>query len=44
MPTLHFDPDARADLEELWYYIAKDKPDAADTYLDEIYSKDPATR
>ncbi|MBI3799462.1 MAG: type II toxin-antitoxin system RelE/ParE family toxin [Deltaproteobacteria bacterium] len=39
MPTPHFDPDARADLEELWSYIAKDNPDAADTYLDEIYQK-----
>jgi plasmid stabilization system protein ParE len=39
MPTLRFDPDARADLEELWYSIAKDNLDAADTYLNEISQK-----
>ncbi len=39
MPTLRFIREARQDLEELWVYIARDNPDAADKYLEEIYQK-----
>jgi plasmid stabilization system protein ParE len=30
-------PDACADLEEIWEYIAVDNQDAADRFLEEIY-------
>jgi plasmid stabilization system protein ParE len=30
-------PDALKDLEEIWEYIATDKPDAADRVREEIY-------
>jgi toxin ParE1/3/4 len=29
-------PQAEADLEEIWWYIAQDSPDAADVFLDQI--------
>jgi toxin ParE1/3/4 len=29
-------PQAEADLEEIWWYIAQDNPDAADAFLDQI--------
>ena len=29
-------PQAEADLEEIWWYIAQDNPDAADRLLDQI--------
>jgi len=29
-------PQAEADLEEIWWYIAQDSPDAADGFLDQI--------
>jgi len=29
-------PQAEADLEEIWWYIARDSPDAADGFLDQI--------
>jgi toxin ParE1/3/4 len=32
-----FHPEAAADLEELWEYIAADSLDSADRVLDEIY-------
>lgn len=39
MAILRFVREARQDLEELWVYIARDNPDAADQYLEEIYQK-----
>lgn len=29
-------PQAEADLEEIWWYIAQDSRDAADVFLDQI--------
>jgi toxin ParE1/3/4 len=29
-------PQAEADLEEIWWHIAQDNPDAADVFLDQI--------
>ena len=31
-----FHPEARADLNEIWAYIAQDNPDAADRVIDNI--------
>jgi toxin ParE1/3/4 len=36
MPAIVKRPQAEADLEELWWYIAQDNPDAADRMLDRI--------
>ena len=32
-------PDARLDLVETWVHIAKDNPEAADKYIDELVEK-----
>lgn len=32
-------PEAIADLDEIWYYIAGDAPAAADQLLDELYKR-----
>ena len=34
-------PEARADLDEVWLYIAHDNPDAADNYIRAIVSRLP---
>ena len=36
MATVDKRPLAEADLEEIWWYIAQDNPDAADKMLDRI--------
>lgn len=36
MPTIVKRPQAEADLDEIWWYIAQDNPDAADRMLDRI--------
>ena len=36
MATVDKRPLAEADLEEIWWYIAQDNPDAADGMLDRI--------
>jgi toxin ParE1/3/4 len=36
MAFVHTRPQAEADLEEIWWYIAQDNPDAADVLLDQI--------
>ena len=38
MSSYAFHPEAFADLEEIWEYIAADNIDAADRVLAEIYS------
>ena len=37
MPGFVLHPEAYADLDEIWEYIAADNLDAADRVLDEIY-------
>ena len=32
---------ARSDLDEIWFYIARDNPDAADKYLKVLVSRFP---
>jgi toxin ParE1/3/4 len=34
-------PEARADLDEIWRYIAQDNPEAADKYIRAIISRFP---
>jgi toxin ParE1/3/4 len=36
MPRIHKSPEAENDLDEIWWYIAQDKPDSADKLLDDI--------
>jgi len=36
MPKVVKRPLAETDLEEIWWYIAQDNPDAADRFLDKI--------
>lgn len=36
MPEVLRRPEAEADLDEIWLYIAQDDPDAADRFLDFI--------
>jgi toxin ParE1/3/4 len=36
MPKVLKRPLAENDLEEIWWYIAQDDPDAADSFLDKI--------
>lgn len=38
MSAYSFHPDAFADLNEIWEFIAQDNPDAADRVLEEIQS------
>jgi plasmid stabilization system protein ParE len=38
MRPYDFHPEAEVDLNEIWDYIAKDNPDAADRVTDEIVS------
>lgn len=39
MPAPRYHHRARQDLEDLWFYIAQDNPDAADRYLDELQKR-----
>ena len=39
MPSLVLRPRARADLAEIWAYIAEDSPDRADAFVDLVDSK-----
>ena len=36
MPSLLKRPEAKNDLEEIWWFIAQDSPDNADKFLDRI--------
>ena len=36
MPTYDFHPEVRADLDEIWQFIAEDNPAAADRVIAEI--------
>lgn len=36
MPEILRHPEAEADLDEIWLYIAQDDPDAADRFIDRI--------
>ena len=36
MPRILKRPRAETDLEEIWWHIAQDNPDAADSFLDRI--------
>lgn len=36
MPKVLRRPQAEADLDDIWWYIAQDNPDAADLFLDKI--------
>lgn len=36
MPQVLKRPQAEADLDEIWWYIAQDNPDNADRFLDQI--------
>ena len=36
MPQVFKLPQAETDLDDLWWYIAQDNPDAADRFLDKI--------
>ncbi len=36
MPKVVLRPLAEADLDDIWWYIAQDNPDAADSFLDRI--------
>jgi toxin ParE1/3/4 len=39
MPLLLKRPEAEADLEDTWWYIAQDGPQNADRFSDRIYEK-----
>jgi toxin ParE1/3/4 len=39
MPRLLKRPQAEADLEDIWWYIAQDSPQNADRFLDRIHEK-----
>jgi toxin ParE1/3/4 len=36
MPRLLQRPEAESDLDEIWWYIAQDSPNNADSFLDRI--------
>ena len=36
MPKVLLRPVAETDLDDIWWYIAQDNPDAADNFLDKI--------
>jgi toxin ParE1/3/4 len=36
MPQVVKRPQAETDLDDIWWYIAQDNPDAADRFLDKI--------
>lgn len=36
MPRLLVRPEAKSDLDEIWWYIAQDNPNNADKFLDRI--------
>ena len=41
MNQFRVSPEARADLDEIWLYIAQDNPDAADKFIQAIISRFP---
>jgi toxin ParE1/3/4 len=41
MNQFRVSPEASADLDEIWIYIAQDNPDAADKYIRAIVSRFP---
>jgi toxin ParE1/3/4 len=44
MPKVVQLPQAETDLDDIWWYIAQDNPDAADRFLDKIEERLPDTR